>query len=194
MITYTQLMFNAINRKNPVNVIWDGSPSLIIYLARAGCSLYNENKEQIIYTGSLDNIVDDSGDEEFATYEEARAWVQKYLIDDKRYEVENWKIVDTITNKIITSNYDDAIIDYQNYLNSAEYDENEPFSLTDWFDYDEEECKLIAEYDKFLEEKRIEEILMNIAISKIRRNAIYNLGLGLKLSMKSYFKGGELIV
>jgi hypothetical protein len=61
-------------------------------------------------------------------------------------------------------------------------DEDDDYITGEFYDEDEE---LVAEYEELLEEKRIEEVIRNIAISKICRNTLYNLGLGLKLSMKN---------
>jgi hypothetical protein len=155
MTTYTQMMFNADTRNNPVNVIWEQ-----IY--------YDDNDYKI--------KIDQYGDERFETYDEASAWVQEY-IEECEYNIKYmWKIVDDVTNKNIESNLWDV--------------EEEHEDITGEF-YEEDE-ELVAEYEELLEEKRIEEVIRNIAISKICRNTIYNLGLGLKLSMKNC--GLELIV
>lgn len=153
------MMFNADNRNNPVNVIWD-----------CECD---------------EHEIDQCGDEGFKTYDEARAWVQKYIIDDECQHNTYWKIVDDVTNKNIESNYDDV----KKCEDAMKADGDDDANITNWFDEDEE---LVAEYEELLEEKRIEEVIRNIAISKICRNTIYNLGLGLKLSMKNC--GMELVV
>jgi hypothetical protein len=120
--------------------------------------------------------IDQYGDERFKTYDEARAWVQEY-IEEWEYSFKYmWKIVDDVTNKNIEENQRAIEEEYED--------------ITGEF-YEEDE-ELIAEYEELLEEKRIEEVIRNIAISKICRSAIYNLGLGLKLSMKNC--GMELVV
>jgi len=152
MTTYTQMMFNADCRNNPVNVIWE--------------QIYWDDND-------YKNKIDQYGDEWFKTYDEARAWVQKY-IEECEYDFKfMWKIVDDVTNKNIESNsdvIDDEVVD--------------DFSRCKSYFYEEDE-ELVAEYEELLEEKRIEEVIRNIAISKICRNALYNNGLGLKLSMKN---------
>jgi len=115
MTTYTQMMFNADNRNNPVNVIWE--------------CVYDDVKGEI----------DENGDEWFKTYDEARAWVQKYLVDCQYNTY--WKIVDDVTNKNIETNMW-TIDELDDYISGEFYDEDE---------------ELFAEYEKLLEEKRIEE-------------------------------------
>jgi hypothetical protein len=116
--------------------------------------------------GEIDYI----GDEDFSTYKEAKKWVNRYIKinDDIQYL---WKIVDNTTHKTIKNNIDD-------------FDGEDDFDF-DWYDDDEE---LIEEYKQELKEARNTEVSRNIAISKIKRNRIYNDGLGLKLAIKAYNK------
>jgi hypothetical protein len=110
-----------------------------------------------------DDGIDECGDEWFNTYEEALDYVEKHMEDSNIQYL--WKIVDAETHKTIENNED----------------------WSDEFYQDDEE--LIEEYRQELKHKRKEEkVIRKIAISKIKRNAIYNNGLGLKLAIKAYSK------
>lgn len=112
--------------------------------------------------------IDIIGDEYFSTYKEAKKWVNRYIKinGDAEYL---WKIVDNTTHRTIKNNKD-------------EFDgENE--GLIEWYDDDEE---LIEEYEQELKEARNKEVIRNIAVNKIKRNRIYNMGLGLKLAVKKF--------
>ena len=142
MTTYAEMKFNAENHLNPVSVVW----------------------EQVVIDEK--GIIDEMGDEDFTTYEEAQEWVEKYILETTiEYQ---WKIVDTITHKTIENN-------------------------EDWpDDFYEDDEELIEEYKQELKDKRkeekVEKVIRKLAISKIKRNKIYNLGLGLKLAIKAYNK------
>ena len=112
--------------------------------------------------------IDDIGDEYFSTYKEAQKWVNRYINMNDHLQY-LWKIVDNTTGKTIKNNIDD-------------FDGEDDFDF-DWYDDDED---LIEEYEQELKEARTKEVIRNIAVNKIKRNRIYNTGLGLKLAIKKF--------
>jgi hypothetical protein len=48
--------------------------------------------------------------------------------------------------------------------------------------------RTVEKHTQKLEKERIEKVIRKIAISKIKRNALYNNGLGLKLAVRAYSK------
>jgi hypothetical protein len=48
--------------------------------------------------------------------------------------------------------------------------------------------RTVEKHSQKLEKERLEKVIRKIAISKIKRNAIYNNGLGLKLAVREYSK------
>jgi hypothetical protein len=114
--------------------------------------------------------IGDWGDEDFSTYKEAKKWVNRYIKKNDHIDY-LWKIVDNTTHKTLKNNIDD-------------YDGEDDFDF-EWYDDDKE---LIEEYEQELKEARNAEVSRNIAINKIKRNRIYNDGLGLKLAVKAYSK------
>lgn len=146
MPTYTEMMYNAKHRINPVDVIWEKN------------DLYDGEEGEI----------GDWGDEDFSTYKEAQKWVNRYINMNDHIQY-LWKIVDNTTGKTIKNNIDD-------------FDGEDDFDF-DWYDDDED---LIEEYEQELKEARTKEVIRNIAVNKIKRNRIYNTGLGLKLAIKKF--------
>jgi hypothetical protein len=48
--------------------------------------------------------------------------------------------------------------------------------------------RTVEKHSEKLEKERLEKVIRKIAISKIKRNALYNNGLGLKLAVRAYSK------